>query len=40
MATRFGLLSLEQKKIAFISGRSDIATSQDRMKGYLKALRG
>ena len=38
IATRY-LLSLGRKKIAFISGRSDIATSQDRMKGYLKALR-
>jgi len=37
MATRY-LISLGRRKIAFISGRPGTSTSQDRMKGYLKAL--
>ena len=38
MATRY-LISLGRRKIAFISGRPGTSTSQDRMKGYLKALK-
>ncbi len=38
VATRY-LINLGRKRIAFISGRSDVSVSQDRMKGYLKALK-